>query len=185
LRERHYRRSNIVNIEGIPVRVLFAPDDAPELEITKQILKARKRLDFAIFTFAGSSAIDDALTVLRAANRHVRGVLDPTQGRQWWSATEWLHNEGIEVYFPRRVPGFGKVHHKLMVIDDSIVVAGSMNYTAPANELNDENIFVLGSPYDLPKSKGGPVDHAACAEIVGFFRAEIERMIAASDRYTP
>ena len=33
-----------------------------------------------------------------------------------------------------------------MVIDTRIVVAGSFNYTAPANEYNDENLFVIGSP---------------------------------------
>ena len=93
---------------------------------------------------------------------------------------------GIEVYFPKRVKGFGKLHHKLMVIDEAIVIAGSMNYTAPANEFNDENIFVLGNPYpDLPKDKGGPVDVAACAELARFFRTEIDRIIAASNPYQP
>ncbi len=35
-----------------------------------------------------------------------------------------------------------------MVIDTRIVVAGSFNYTAPANEYNDENLFVIGSPHE-------------------------------------
>ncbi len=33
----------------------------PEMEIMKQILKAKKHIDFAVFTFAQSSGIDDAL----------------------------------------------------------------------------------------------------------------------------
>ena len=33
-----------------------------------------------------------------------------------------------------------------MLIDTRIVVPGSFNYTAPANEYNDENLFVIGSP---------------------------------------
>jgi phosphatidylserine/phosphatidylglycerophosphate/cardiolipin synthase-like enzyme len=36
-----------------------------------------------------------------------------------------------------------KLHHKLMVIDDRIIVAGSFNYTQPANDYNDENLFVI------------------------------------------
>jgi phosphatidylserine/phosphatidylglycerophosphate/cardiolipin synthase-like enzyme len=72
------------------------------------------------------------------------------------------------------------------VIDEAIVVAGSFNYTAPANEFNDENIFVLGSPYlDLPRDQGGPVDLDACAEIAAFFRSEIERIESVSDRWEP
>ena len=34
-----------------------------------------------------------------------------------------------------------------MVIDEQIVVAGSFNYTQPANDYNDENLFVLGSVF--------------------------------------
>ncbi|WP_449064550.1 hypothetical protein [Planomonospora algeriensis] len=72
-----------------------------------------------------------------------------------------------------------------MVIDEAVVVAGSFNYTAPANNYNDENIFVIGSPYpDLPAREGGPVDPAACAELARFFRAEIRRIEAAGERFT-
>jgi phosphatidylserine/phosphatidylglycerophosphate/cardiolipin synthase-like enzyme len=180
------RENNIpqaYNLNGVPVRILFAPDDSPELEIVKQMLKCSRRLDFSIFTFASSSGIDDAMAILRAAGREIGGVFDPVQGKRDWAATHWLHKAGINVYFPRKEPGFGKVHHKLMVIDDDIVVGGSFNYTAPANDYNDENIFVIGSPYDLPSAKGGPVDHAECAKITAFFRAAINQIAAKSDLY--
>lgn len=109
-----------------------------------------------------------------------------SQGKQSWAAKEWLHHAGIEVFLidKDKMPGVGKLHHKLMVIDDAIVIAGSMNYTQPANEFNDENIFVIGSPFDLPENKGGPVDHDECKAITGFFRTEIERIIAQSSVYT-
>ncbi len=171
------------NLNHVPVRILFSPDDSPELEIVKQMLKCSTRLDFSIFTFATSSGIDDAMAILRSAGRRVRGVFDPGQGKRDWAATHWLHGAGIEVFIPRNEPGFGKLHHKLMVIDNDIVVGGSFNYTAPANDYNDENIFVIGSPYDLPKNKGGPVDHDACAEIAGFFRGAIDQIAAKSDPY--
>ena len=186
LRSREEPEARTINLNGVPVRILFAPDHSPELEIIKQMLKCEQRLDFAIFTFSGSSGIDDALGILRSAGREIRGVFDPSQGRQFWSATKWLHHRGIDVFMPNRANfanRFGKLHHKLMVVDSSIVISGSMNYTAPANLYNDENIFVIGSPYDLPKSKGGPVDHQACREIAEFFRAEIDRIIGKSDRY--
>ena len=173
------------NLEGVPVRVLFAPDHTPELELVKQMLKCQKRMDFAIFTFAGSSSIDDAMVMIRAAKRQIRGALDPGQGKQWWSATKWLHGEGIKVYIPKKTQKFPirKLHHKLMVVDEAIVIAGSMNYTAPANEYNDENIFVLGSPYkSLPKKEGGPVRPSECAKITRFFRQEIDRIIKQSVR---
>ncbi|MFI6395936.1 phosphatidylserine/phosphatidylglycerophosphate/cardiolipin synthase family protein [Nonomuraea sp. NPDC050540] len=172
------------NLNGVPVKILFAPDHAPELEIMKQMLKASKRVDFAIFTFSGSSGIDDAMIALAAAKRTVTGVMDPGQGAQAWAATHDLDRARIELYFPKRTAAFGKLHHKLMVIDEAVVIAGSFNYTAPANNYNDENIFVLGSPYpELPKREGGPVDPAACAELARFFRTEIERIEAAGERF--
>lgn len=38
---------------------------------------------------------------------------------------------------------------------------------------------------DLPKKEGGPVDLGRCAEITAYLRKEIERIIAASERYRP
>jgi phosphatidylserine/phosphatidylglycerophosphate/cardiolipin synthase-like enzyme len=185
-RRQHGAVPRAFNLGGVPVKVLFAPDHTPELEIVKQMLKAEQRLDFAIFTFGGSSGIDDAMIMLRAAKRRLQGALDPKQGRQSWAATPWLHEAGIKVSFPKEEAGFGKLHHKLMVIDDAVVLAGSFNYTSDANEYNDENIFVIGSPYPgLPRKEGGPVDPGACAELARFFRAEIERIIAAGVPYRP
>jgi phosphatidylserine/phosphatidylglycerophosphate/cardiolipin synthase-like enzyme len=187
LRTRRHKTLSTVNINGVPVRIRFAPDDAPELEIVKQMLKCDSRIDFAIFTFSSSSGIDDALLMLHRAGVTINGVLDGVQGRHKWAASQWLHDKGMNIYLTdkKRMPGLGKLHHKLMVIDDAIVIAGSMNYTAPANELNDENIYVLGSPFDLPEDKGGPVDHNECHAIAGFFRKEIDRIIKLSAPFTP
>ncbi|MGH8902493.1 MAG: phospholipase D-like domain-containing protein [Egibacteraceae bacterium] len=175
-----------VNLGGVPVKVLFAPNHSPELELVKQILKSRQRIDFAVFTFSGSSGVDDALILARRAGRQVRGVLDPGQAAQDWAATRWLDDAEVELFLPNRQPPFRKLHHKLTVIDDATVVAGSFNYTAPANDYNDENLFVLGSPHlDLPDNQGGPVDPYRCAQLTGFFRAEIDRIITAGNLYKP
>ena len=66
------------DLGGVPVKILFAPDHGPEAEVVKQMLKCPKggEIGFAMFTFMGSSAIDDAMIVLAGAERTVRGVLD-------------------------------------------------------------------------------------------------------------
>jgi phosphatidylserine/phosphatidylglycerophosphate/cardiolipin synthase-like enzyme len=173
------------NLGGVPVRILFSPDNVPELEVVKQMLKATRRIDFLIFTFSGSSVFDDAMVMISRAGVKIRGVFDRKQGNQEWSAREWLQRAGIDFYFPDMSlepfkSNLRKVHHKLMVIDDDIVVGGSMNYTAPANEFNDENVFVLGSPYPLDDEDGGPVNHSECIAIARFFREEINRVISLS-----
>ena len=174
-------------VEGVPVRVLFAPDNQPELELVKQMLKLRRldgRVHFAIFTFSNSSALDDALSMLARAGCTVRGVLDRGQNRtRTWSGAWRLHDPGIALFLPKPSWRLRKVHHKLMVIDDAAVCAGSFNYTADANDFNDENLFVIGSAD--PRIDGKPVDAAECARITGFFREEIERIITHCDPWEP
>jgi phosphatidylserine/phosphatidylglycerophosphate/cardiolipin synthase-like enzyme len=58
-----------------------------------------------------------------------------------------------------------------MVIDERVVIAGSFNYTGPANRLNDENVIMLG---DLD-----PASPSAEAQkgLARYAIAEIERII--------
>jgi phosphatidylserine/phosphatidylglycerophosphate/cardiolipin synthase-like enzyme len=190
----------VFDLNGVPVTVLFAPDNFPEQEVIKQVLKAEKDIEFAIFTFAGSSAIDDALLMAARAGCKVTGALDPGQAAQDWAAPHgepgaappWLDRENISLYLPKKEGGFRKLHHKLMVVDHHTVLAGSFNYTKPANDFNDENLFVIGSPYevfpDKKKDKEGKlkkVDMAACREIVDYMRKEIDRIVSVSKSWKP
>ena len=143
--EGHDPAPKMVSVSDIPVRVLFAPDHNPEMEIMKQMMKAQKRIDFAIFTFSKSSGIDDTLLKLLSTGMPVRGVFDGAQGAADWSAIKPLKKAGAELHAVHKGNGIGKLHHKLMVLDEQVVIGGSFNYTGPANRLNDENIFVLGS----------------------------------------
>jgi phosphatidylserine/phosphatidylglycerophosphate/cardiolipin synthase-like enzyme len=174
------------DLAGVPVRVLFAPDHTPELEIVKQLLKGSRECYFGIFTFAGSSGIDDAMLAMARGGMKIKGVLDPGQAAQNWAAPKWLQHPNIELFIPRRAGPFAtlrKLHHKLMVIDELIVVAGSYNYTEPANSYNDENIFVLGSTH--AEVAGVDVQANPCRELAVHMKREIERIISLSVPYDP
>lgn len=132
-------------VSGIRVKPLFAPDHSPEMEIMKQILKAKRRIDFAVFTFAQSSGIDDALISAHGNGVKIRGILDRKQANQKWAAKLPLRKAGIQVDVAGGTGGLGKLHHKLMTIDDQLTIFGSFNYTGPANLSNDENILVVGN----------------------------------------
>jgi len=149
LDEGHDSAPDEIDVSGIRVKVLFAPDHNPEMEIMKQIAKAKERVDFAIFTFARSSGIDDQMALAAKAGTVFRGALFRDQANQAWSAKDILKGEpGIDMFLvpkkklPPPIPR--KLHHKLMVIDKRLVIVGSFNYTGPANRLNDENIIILG-----------------------------------------
>lgn len=161
------------DVGGIRVKPLFAPDHAPEMEIMKQILKARSRVDFAVFTFSQSSGIDDALISAHRNGIQINGVLDRRQANQEWAAKHTLEDAGIDIKIAGGTGGLGKVHHKLMVIDDHVTIFGSFNYTKPANKSNDENIIVVG---DCDADQ--PASCAAQKQIALAARAEIDRIIA-------
>jgi phosphatidylserine/phosphatidylglycerophosphate/cardiolipin synthase-like enzyme len=176
------------DLAGVPAKILFAPDHTPELEFMKQMLKVKERGEiwFAVFTFAGSSGIDDAMLALARGGVTLRGVLDPAQAKQKWAAPKWLRHENIELRVPRKqgvFAGLRKVHHKLMVVDDRIVVAGSFNYTQPANDYNDENLFVLGSPHD--EVEGIEVIPNPVRDLGQHVRAELQRIYALSEPFVP
>lgn len=146
LNEGHDPKPPEVVVSGIPIRILFAPDHSPEMDIMKQMLKASERIDFAMFTFAQSSGIDDTMKALAASGIKIRGVLDWGQSNQGWAASHGLVDQpNIELYRARPGGQMRKMHHKLMVIDERAVIAGSFNYTDPANRLNDENVIMLGN----------------------------------------
>ncbi len=173
-RERHERKPREPRVSGIKIKPIFAPDHQPEMEIMKQMLKARQRVDFAIFTFSQSSGIDDTMIALARAGIAVRGIADGRQGNQSWAASRPLAAAGVQFHLASSAgSGLNKLHHKLMVIDGQVLVVGSFNYTEPANLLNDENILVIG---DLEEDRP---DSIAGQQALGQFALdEIDRMIA-------
>jgi phosphatidylserine/phosphatidylglycerophosphate/cardiolipin synthase-like enzyme len=60
--------------------------------------------------------------------------------------TEYDHflQEGLDV---RRDGNEGMMHDKVMLIDKKIVITGSYNFTASAEDHNDENMVILHSDW--------------------------------------
>lgn len=104
-------------------------------------------------------------------NMPITGVFDGKQGGQPWAAVKNIKAAGGELFSVPQKGKLGKLHHKLMVLDDEVVIAGSFNYTGPANNLNDENIIILG---DLDSTS--VTQRAAQQKIATYARQEIERI---------
>lgn len=67
-----------------------------------------------------------------------------------------------------------KLHHKLAVIDDQLIIVGSFNYTGPANAVNDENTLVIG---DLDETNAQAI--ANQQRLGSLARQEIDRIVQA------
>lgn len=182
IRNGHFGKYNLANLKaptepkvsGVRIKPLFAPDHSPEMEIMKQIAKAKRRVDFAIFTFSKSSGIDDQLILVRRNNIEVNGLFHRMAANQKWAPLDTLKAAGVNAeLIPSSDPAtrIGKLHHKLMVIDEELVITGSFNYTGPANELNDENIMIIG---DLDTTDDEERDRQR--QIAGYVLGEFDRI---------
>jgi phosphatidylserine/phosphatidylglycerophosphate/cardiolipin synthase-like enzyme len=142
------------------------------MEIMKQMLKARQRIELAMFTLAESSGIDDVLIEFTRHGIPVVGVLDGMQVNQKWAATRPVKDAGAELHYVRKSDVVGKLHHKLMVLDGEMIIAGSFNHTGPATRLNDESVIVVGDLAARTKRA-----RTRQAKIARFARGEIRRIV--------
>jgi len=93
LDEVHDPVPDVIRVSEVPIKILFAPDHNPEMEIMKQMAKARKRIDFAAFTFSESSGIGDQMIAVSRAGIKIRGALDGAMANHDWAARHDLLEE--------------------------------------------------------------------------------------------
>ena len=71
----------------------------------------------------------------------VAGIFENRAGTQ--GAMVPLYCAGV----PVKVDGNGyTMHHKVIIIDNRLVVTGSFNFTVSADDSNDDNLLVIDSP---------------------------------------
>jgi len=89
--------------------------------------------------------------LIRAKSRgvDVKAVMEKSQVGKG-SEYERLRNAGIDVKLDKN-PDF--MHNKFAVIDGSIVITGSFNWSKHADEKNDENLLIVNSE-ELAKKYG-------------------------------
>ena len=125
-------------VEG-SVQSHFSAQDGIEWVIKREIDAAAKRIDVAVYTFT-SRPLAQALVDAQKRGVRVRVILDPSNASGSYSKAAYLTKTGIEI---RTEKGAGLMHHKFALVDDSIIITGSFNWTASAETDNSENILLL------------------------------------------
>jgi phosphatidylserine/phosphatidylglycerophosphate/cardiolipin synthase-like enzyme len=124
--------------------VHFSPHGEAAQAIVDRIDAARQSIDVAMYTLTNS---DLAWAMVHAQSRGVRlrVLVDAGYSEGCYSKVAFLRTWGVEV----RVDGThangegGIMHHKFCVIDAGTVITGSYNWTASAEERNDENLLIF------------------------------------------
>ena len=129
-----------VEVQGTPIDVYFAPDDAPEAALVDLLDTAQKSINFLAFSFT-SDPLAGAVGRAAEAGVEVRGVMDSDQASSnIGSEFSAFRSEGLDVRLDRNP---GQMHEKVLIIDEEVIVMGSYNFSRSANETNDENVLVI------------------------------------------
>jgi len=136
----------LIDIAGqgraVQVEVYFAPEDGAADRLLQLLASAQTSVRFLAFQFT-SSPIADALVDLAGEGIAVQGVVEARSAGSPYSQYDRLRAGGVAVV-PDGNPYI--MHHKVLIIDDQTVVLGSYNFTASADEDNDENLLIIHDP---------------------------------------
>lgn len=130
----------IVTLDGTRVETYFSPDDHVLTAIYNLLSQADKSIYFLAFSFT-SNELGAIVREKAEAGLEVKGVMDDEQIKSN-TGTEFdpFRQAGLDV---RRDGIDGQMHHKVFIVDGSIVVLGSYNFSRSAEERNDENIVIV------------------------------------------
>ncbi|MEO0208556.1 MAG: phospholipase D-like domain-containing protein [candidate division WOR-3 bacterium] len=123
------------------VEVYFSPEDDVEARIIKIVNMARKNIKFAAFSFSDNE-LGNALVYAKKRGVNVAGVIESKSVKNRGSEYNKFVKNGIDVL---RDGNPYNMHSKYIIVDDSIVITGSYNFSRNAQELNDENVVIIFS----------------------------------------
>ena len=127
-------------VGGIQVEIYFSPEDDVAAHLLSLIQEAQESIHFMAYSFT-SNSLGNAILQRLADGLTVAGVMDDSQVKSN-QGTEYdpFKQAGMDV---RRDGNAGQMHHKVIIIDQSIVITGSYNFSSNAQEQNDENVVII------------------------------------------
>ena len=130
-------------VDGVLVETYFSPEDGVAARILSLLGGAQTTVYFMAFSFTRQD-FADVLLERAEAGVAVRGVFEDRllsgSGRKVF---ERLQSAGVPVLADGNRY---TMHHKVFVIDAATVVTGSYNFSAAAEDSNDENVVILHGP---------------------------------------
>jgi phosphatidylserine/phosphatidylglycerophosphate/cardiolipin synthase-like enzyme len=127
---------------GVTIENYFSPKDKPRNRIVEYLNNARSSIRFMAFSFT-DDAIKDAMVERLNAGVTVQGVFEKRNANGVGAEFAPLQEAGVEVYEDGNCY---TMHHKVIIIDDRIVITGSYNFTGRAEDTNDENLIIIDDP---------------------------------------
>jgi len=126
-----------MTVDGIQVLNYFSPVDHVMDKLVGLVNGAQKSIRFMAFTYTDKD-LANAMIARFQAGVDVAGVIENRGASQ--GALVPLACGKV----PVKVDGNKyTMHHKVIIIDDRIVITGSFNFTKAADTVNDDNVLVI------------------------------------------
>ena len=130
---------DVLDRNGRPFVIRFAPEDEPLDALVQLAGLAERSIHFMALSFTHDE-LGAALRERAAAGVDVRGIFETFGSETIYSELTPLVCAGIDA---RQDGNAGMLHHKVIVIDETVVVTGSLNFSNNAADSNDENVLIL------------------------------------------
>lgn len=125
----------VVTIDGTPIESVFEAEGDVPARLAGLIANARS-VRFMAFSLTRDDLIQPMAARAQAGELDVMGVIEASQRR--------FLTDLVCAGLPVRQDGNPNIlHHKVFIIDESIVVMGSFNFSGNAADSNDENTLII------------------------------------------
>jgi phosphatidylserine/phosphatidylglycerophosphate/cardiolipin synthase-like enzyme len=128
-----------VRVGGARVVVYFSPEDGVAQYVLAQLKAAKTSIRFMTFSYT-AAPIASAMLERARAGLLVQGVFETQNAAGTGAVFGRLKAGGIDVLTDGNCY---ILHHKVIVIDERIVITGSYNFTSSAERDNDENLIII------------------------------------------
>ena len=115
----------------------FFPNASNEEKVVSMLRTCKKKLDIAIFSLTLDSIAEAILEAFQRGVK-VRMIADDECAKNKGSNVKLIASVGVPCKTDNAVY---HMHHKFAVLDESVVIMGSFNWTGQAVKYNQENIF--------------------------------------------
>ena len=131
-----------LDLNGIQIETIFESEENARERIIDLIEDADNSILFMSFVLTDND-IAKAVFARHRAGVRVAGVIESRNTADTGSDFAALRQAGVDVLADGN-PYL--LHHKVIILDGSIVIAGSYNFSAGAADNNDENVLIIHSP---------------------------------------
>jgi phosphatidylserine/phosphatidylglycerophosphate/cardiolipin synthase-like enzyme len=132
----------LVTLDGTRLANYFSPDDGVAAHIIDVLAAAHSSIYFMAYSFTRADFAQMLLERARAGV-DVRGVFETRQIAAGADQAWKLLAEGGLAGLVRQDGNRYSLHSKAFIVDESVVIMGSYNFSRNAEEFNDENILIL------------------------------------------